>query len=101
MFPLQGSAEAKAWVRVRAGDCRRERAGRYVLMPYATVSSVRFSFSMSCFIRSMGTGEPAAMPVLRDDTLTPDPAFEGGRNKEKRGGGKGASLVIRSKAETV
>ena len=97
MFQLQGRGDRLALEELAAG----KKGAGYVLMPYATVSSVRFSFSMSCFIRSMGTGEPAAMPVLRDDTLTPDPAFEGGRNKEKRGGGKGASLVIRSKAETV
>ena len=40
------------------------RARIYALMPYATVSSVRLSFSMSCFIRSIGIGEPAAIPVL-------------------------------------
>ena len=33
-------------------------------MPYATVKSFKFSFSMSIFIRSMGTGEPATIPVL-------------------------------------
>lgn len=40
------------------------RTAIYALMPYATVSSVRLSFSMSCFIRSIGIGEPAAIPVL-------------------------------------
>jgi len=35
-----------------------------VLMPYATVKSLKFSSSMSIFIKSMGTGEPATIPVL-------------------------------------
>ena len=36
----------------------------YALIPYATVSSVKFSFSISCFMSSVGIGEPAAIPVL-------------------------------------
>jgi len=33
-------------------------------MPYATVKSLKFNFSMSIFIKSIGTGEPATIPVL-------------------------------------
>ena len=29
----------------------------------ATVNSVRFIWSISCFMRSMGTGDPDAIPV--------------------------------------
>lgn len=41
---------------------------RNALMPYATVSSTKFSFSISWRIRSIGIGEPAAIPVLLQRT---------------------------------
>jgi hypothetical protein len=36
-----------------------------VLMPYAFVRSVRFNLEIRFFISSMGTGDPAAIPVLK------------------------------------
>ncbi len=42
-----------------------EKEGKeYVLMPYAIVSSVRFSFSISFFMSAIGIDDPAAIPVL-------------------------------------
>lgn len=40
------------------------------LMPYAIVSSVRLSFSMSLRMRAMGIVDPAAIPVLTCTLMT-------------------------------
>lgn len=44
--------------------CERRGKEKNTLMPYAMVSSVRFSFSTSVFISGIGIEEPAAIPVL-------------------------------------
>lgn len=36
----------------------------YALIPYAIVSSVKFSFSISFFMSAIGIDDPAAIPVL-------------------------------------
>ena len=57
---------------IKIQELRKETTS--VLMPYAIVKSLKFSFSMSVFIKSMGTDEPATIPVLTKNDRHPHPA---------------------------